>query len=858
MPMQSTPSVVATELVRLGAKPASKDAAIDEAAQLLVAAGCIDSAYIESMKRREVVSNTYLGKGVAIPHGMVEDRDMVHRSGIAVLQVPDGVRWSDGQMVHLVVAIGAQSDTHIAILRRLTRLMQDEVALQALITTSSAADIVRALSEDAPVAASAGASGAEVPRPASDLDHSWAWTVDYPNGLHARPASQWVAAAREFEAHLQVRKDDDAADCKGLVPLLQLGLQCGDNVVISAQGTDADVALRRLQRVITGLSAQEKADAASAAEKARARSVVLWQAPQGLLSVAGQSASPGLALAPAYVLRDQALSVDDVPQGLAEGGERLHQALTLTGEELRQLADDTGRRLGAGEAEIFHAQASLLQDSDLVTVTCQLMVQGHGVAWSWHQAIEQAAKALAASGNEVLAGRAADLRDVGRRVLVRLDPQTGKGGAEGLPDHPVVLIARDLSPSDTATLDMSRIVGLATAQGGATSHTAILARTLGLPAVVGMGDGVLDIDDETSLILDGAAGRLYLTPSEDAVASAQAWQAADQERRRKEEAERGLPAATTDGHRIEIAANINRADQAPMALSQGADGVGLMRTEFLFLERQSAPDEDEQAAAYSAMQSALDGRPLIVRALDIGGDKQVAHLHLPHEDNPFLGVRGSRLLLRRSDLLETQVRALYRAAKSGQPLSIMFPMITSEPEIRSLRRTCEAIREELGAPEVPLGIMVEVPAAAMMADRLAEYVDFFSIGTNDLTQYSLAIDRQHPDLAAEADSLHPAVLRLISETVRGAAAHDRWVGVCGGLAGDPFGASLLTGLGVNELSMTPRDIPGVKARLRSSSFAQLKTLAEKALDCLNAEEVRALDSGPQASDPTPAEDAGHE
>ena len=296
---------------------------------------------------------------------------------------------------------------------------------------------------------------------------------------------------------------------------------------------------------------------------------------------------------------------------------------------------------------------------------------------------------------------------------------------------------------------------------------------------------------------------------------------------------------------MEIAANVNLPAQAVGALALGAEGVGLMRTEFLFLERDHAPDEDTQYAVYAAMLKALGGRPLIVRTLDIGGDKQVPHLNLPTEENPFLGVRGARLLLRRPDLMEPQLRALYRAARDvGEPaaLSIMFPMITSLEEVTALRAACERIRTELDAPTVPLGIMVEVPAAALLADRLAEHVDFFSIGTNDLTQYTLAIDRQHPDFAAEADSLHPSVLRLIQQTVQGAARHGRWVGVCGGLAGDPFGALLLTGLGVHELSMSPRDIAPVKARLREAHLRALSQLAERALACASAQEVRALET----------------
>ncbi|KEZ95189.1 PTS fructose transporter subunit IIA, partial [Xanthomonas vasicola pv. vasculorum NCPPB 895] len=348
--------------------------------------------------------------------------------------------------------------------------------------------------------------------------------------------------------------------------------------------------------------------------------------------------------------------------------------------------------------------------------------------------------------------------------------------------------------------------------------------------------------DGVTAIIDGSSGRLYINPSALDLDAARTHIAEQQAIREREAAQRALPAETTDGHHIDIGANVNLPDQVAMALTQGAEGVGLMRTEFLFLESGRTPSEDEQHATYLAMAQALDGRPLIVRALDIGGDKQVAHLELPHEENPFLGVRGARLLLRRPDLLAPQLRALYRAAKDGARLSIMFPMITSVPELIALREICARIRADLDAPEVPIGIMIEVPAAAAQADVLARHADFFSIGTNDLTQYVLAIDRQNPELAAEADSLHPAVLRMIRSTIEGAHKHDRWVGVCGGLAGDAFGASLLAGLGVQELSMTPNDIPAVKARLRGTALSTLQQLAEQALSCETAEQVRALDA----------------
>ncbi|PWC47830.1 phosphoenolpyruvate--protein phosphotransferase [Azospirillum sp. TSA6c] len=831
------------DLIRLGAAPAGKEAAIREAAQLLIAAGCIDPAYADSMIRRETVANTFLGHGVAIPHGMVDDRNLVRRNGIAILQVPDGVVWNDGQTARLVVAIAAQSDAHIAILRRLTRLMQDEARLTALFTTGDPADLVAALSDE---------TASPIPSAADtgDLAESFDWVVDYPTGLHARPAAAWVESARAASGRVRVRYGGESADGKTLVALLQLGLRPGDRITVSTDGPDARAVLNRLRATITGLSAREKADAAAAARKAKAV-VQGWTPPAAagtnggreMPVVAGIGASPGLTIGPVHVMPKADLTVPDRPAPLLEGGNRLHEALNLTRQQLKALADDTARRLGPAEAGIFAAQAELLNDTDVITLACQLMVEGHGPGWSWNEAVERSAAKLAANPNPVLAGRAADLRDVGRRVLTRIDPDLRGGSIRDLPDTPCILVADDLSPSDTAALDMGRVIGLATAQGGPTSHTAILARTLGLPAMVAGGAVLTGLANGTTAILDGQSGRLYLQPSDADIAAAHGWIEEQRVRKAQQEERRSLPARTRDGHTVEIGANVNRPDQVAMALSQGGEGVGLMRTEFLFLERGDAPSEEEQYQTYRAMLEALDGRPLIVRALDIGGDKQVPHLQLPHEENPFLGVRGARLLLRHPELLEPQLRALYRAAKEAKPgaLLIMFPMITTLREVETLRAVCDRIRAELDAPAVPLGIMVEVPAAAIQADVLARHVDFFSIGTNDLTQYALAIDRQHPELAAEADSLHPSVLRLIRLTVEGAKKHGRWVGVCGGIAGDPFGAALLAGLGVRELSMTPRDIPGVKDKLRDSDLAGLRALAQRALDCESSDEVRALE-----------------
>ena len=462
------------------------------------------------MMRREAVADTFLGHGVAIPHGMIEDRAMVRQVGLAILQIPEGVVWNEGQTARLVVAIAAQSDAHIDILRRLTGLMQDEAALDALSRTTDGRQIVAALT-NASVESIAAA-------PAVDLAERFAWTCDYPNGLHARPAAHWIDTARRARATLRIRCGDRTADPRNLVSLLRLGLVEGDKVVVSAEGEGATEALARMKTAIAGLTIQEKADAAKAAAKA---AVPGWTPPSPLPSIPGLSASPGLAVGRLHVVRPAEIVVPDVPVPLIEGGDRLNDAIVATKQQLAALADDTGRRLGAAEAGIFTAQAEFLSDTDLITLACQLMVDGHGPAWAWNEAVSRTADRIAGMGNPLLAARAADLRDVGRRVLVRLAPEleTAAVAAE-MPDGPVILVADDLTPSDTAGLDTTRIAALATARGGPTSHTAILARTLGLPALVAAGDAVLDVSEGAEAILDGAGGRLWLEPDAAAIASA--------------------------------------------------------------------------------------------------------------------------------------------------------------------------------------------------------------------------------------------------------------------------------------------------------------------------------------------------
>jgi len=360
--------------------------------------------------------------------------------------------------------------------------------------------------------------------------------------------------------------------------------------------------------------------------------------------------------------------------------------------------------------------------------------------------------------------------------------------------------------------------------------------------VVGAGPAVLHQPEGALAILDGDNGFLYVGPSEDDLRAARAAQSSLAGLRDLEERTRYEPALTTDGVRIEVVANTGLAREAAQAVEAGGEGIGLMRSEFLFLERDTAPSEDEQYEAYRQAAVALQGLPLIIRTLDIGGDKEVPYLELSPEANPFLGVRGIRLCLAHPELFKTQLRAIFRASTHGS-IKIMYPMIATLADLHAALAVTEEVRQELGAEKLEIGIMIEVPSAVVMAAELAEHVDFFSIGTNDLTQYVLAMDRGHPMLARQADGLHPAVLRMIDQTVRAATAKNRWVGVCGGIAGDPLGAVILAGLGVTELSVSIPSIAAIKARLRNISLQDAERLARRALACDSADAVRALVKG---------------
>ena len=818
-------------IIRLGETPTNKEEAISIAAKLLSEAGCIPYKYVESMQQREKTDNTFLGSGVAIPHGELSDKNMVRKDGIAVIQAPKGVKWGKDDIATLIVAIAAKTDSHIDILTQLTGIMMNKNALKTINSTTDV-NVVRSLLLNSKV------EKENQSQPEDDYSEAIKWRVDYPSGLHARPASVWVEKAKAAGIPMKIRNKNKIADPCSLVSLLHLNVKLSDTLIISAEGKNAKEVLKQFHTDISALTASEKSKLAKVSKRVTLRA---WTPKikeiQSANVISGVAAAPGLAIGNIYYLDSPEIEVPDIPGDLRKDGATLEHALKTTKLELKELFDDTAKRLSKSEAEIFSAQAELLEDEELLSLSCRLMAQGHGVAWSWKQAVDNQAQELSQNETALLASRAIDLRDVGLRVLKTLAPEL-KFTNSTFPDKDnIIIAANDLTPSDTATIDTNKVVGLTTAEGGSTSHTAILARTIGLAAVVATGPELFTAKDGDTIIIDGDGGRIWLNPSIKILEAAKKEIQIRNNNREAKIKRRTLTSKTSDGKRIRIAANINTPDQALLALEMGAEEVGLMRTEFLFIEQNKTPSEEEQFDIYCAMAKNMNGKNVIIRALDIGGDKPVAHLNLAGENNPFLGVRGSRLLLRRLDLFEPQLRALYRAAKEYSNISVMFPMITSVSEVLEIKKICQRIRLEIKAPKIKLGIMIEVPAAAIMSDLFAEHVDFISIGTNDLTQYTLAMDRQNPELAAEVDSLHPGVLRMIQYAVSGANKHNCPVGVCGSIAGDPQGAAILIGLGVSELSMTPREIPVIKDLILEHNKSELTKLAEKALTLDNADQV---------------------
>jgi phosphocarrier protein FPr/phosphocarrier protein len=652
-------------------------------------------------------------------------------------------------------------------------------------------------------------SKTEAPRsaPATGEAREAQCTVGFAHGLHARPAARIADTAKRFSSDIAVVAGTKRASARSPVALMALNVAGGARVTLAATGEDAEAALAAVSALV------ERGD-----DELRPDAPVAPAQTLGANELGGVSALPGVVVGTAFRWHRNLLDTPEQGQGVDHETAALAEARDAVAARLRALA--VGTRGPGGE--IAKAHLGIVEDEEISAAAAAAITEGKSAGRAWSMATEQAAGTLEATGNPMLRERIADLRDVSGQLIAVIQ------GTQAMapPDLPkgAILVADDLMPSELLSLDRTRLAGIAIGGGGPTSHVAIIAASFGVPTLVAIGPELSRVQDGAQVLLDASAGKLVLDPDENARSRATMAAATVDSARET---------ATGDGERVRLLANLGGLEDVEPALAAGAEGCGLLRTEFLFLDRDSAPSEEEQRNAYQAIADALAGRPLTIRTLDIGGDKPVGYISFPPEQNPALGLRGIRTRLIKPELIDEQLRAI--AAVSGDAIKVMIPMVSSVEELRGVRERLAVL-----GSAAKVGVMVETPAAALIADGLAAEADFLSIGSNDLAQYALAMDRTNPLLAGAIDALHPAVLRLIAMTAEAGRKAGKSVSLCGNLASDPIGALLLIGVGIRELSAVPAALPAVRRAIARASTKDCRALAERALALESAAQVRAL------------------
>jgi phosphoenolpyruvate-protein phosphotransferase/dihydroxyacetone kinase phosphotransfer subunit len=661
-------------------------------------------------------------------------------------------------------------------------------------------------------------------------------------GLHARPAAQFVGTSARFQSQILVQnltRNTGLVRGDSINQVTTLGVRQGHELVITATGSDADEALAALQALFANNFGEDNV----ALNSPPVFHHEVTPATHGELS--GIAASAGVAIAPVVNYQPTHITITEYHVDNPESEwQRVQAAIHTAKQEIQAVFSQASLQIGDTEAAIFDAQLLFLEDPVLLEAAHQRILEHHiNAEAAWQAVVDEVATSYRTLEDAYLQERVEDVVDVGQRVLRLL---AGNAPANLHLSEPAILVATDLTPSDTARLDPRMVLGICTTSGSATSHSAIIARTLGIPAVLGVDSQVLHLADGTLMALDGESGKAWVEPESHILdlleAKREAWQTAQEEAR----ATAHQPAITLDGRQVSVFANIGSINDVQVAVASGAEGVGLLRTEFLYLDRTSAPTEEEQLEVYQAIAQVLDNRPLIIRTLDVGGDKPLPYLRVGFpEANPFLGWRGIRFCLDHLDLFKTQLRAILRASV-GHQIKIMLPMIATVTEVRAAKVILGEVQAELNQAGIPfdaamkVGIMVEVPSAVAIADRLAAEVDFFSIGTNDLSQYVMASDRTNPRVANLVDALHPAVLRMVQQTIQAAHAAGISVGLCGELAADTLATPILLGLGLDELSVNPQSIPGVKQAIARLSIVESEAIAASALQQDSAVHVREI------------------
>jgi phosphocarrier protein FPr len=671
-------------------------------------------------------------------------------------------------------------------------------------------------------------------------------TLRNAHGLHLRPAARLVRAAARFQAEVLVgnpRSGKPPVSAASLNAIATLGLAQGEQIVFRARGPEAREALAALQ----GLAAARFGEEPEAAPAALPPAAPPSGDPQGTLQ--GIPVSEGFAAGPVLFLARAILQPSERPPGAPdEEWAALLEALRRERAVLDQERQEVSARVGTQRGSLFEAFQLILQDCAVLDPAKEeIFTRRRNAEQALAGGIRGVAERYRDLADPYARQRAEDILDLGQRLLRRLRGS----GEQALPAEkaqPVLLAAEELSPAAAARLDARVILGVLTVRGGPTSHSAVLVRALGIPCIAGLPGSLLRLPAGTLAAMDGGAGRVWVEPDRPNLARIEAGRAEWLRRKAAAAAVCLQPAISRDGRRFFVEANIAGVADAQPAVEQGAEGIGVLRTEFLFLNRTRPPSENEQLEALQAIAGHLQGRPLTARTLDVGGDKAVPYLAMPVEANPYLGVRGVRLCLRREDLFQSQLRAVLRAAALSD-VRLLFPMVTTLEELDGALAQLDRAQADLarsGIPHrwpIPVGMMVETPSAALLIDAFLERVDFVSVGTNDLTQYSLAAERGNPALAGYEDALHPAVLTLIRQVAAAAARRGKTAAVCGEIAGDPVAIPVLAGLGVSSFSLNASGIPRVKETLRRLDAAAAVGWAEDLLRCGTAGEVRRRAAG---------------
>ncbi|MCT8267807.1 phosphoenolpyruvate--protein phosphotransferase [Afifella sp. JA880] len=717
------------------------------------------------------------------------------------------------------------------------------------------ADVMREAQEAGAVAApEAGSEDTDAPAARDDSDtKAEEFVIRNRHGLHARPASLLVQTMNGFDGDIRLEnltKGKKPVNAKSINGIMLSAVTGNDRIRLTAAPDEADAVFSAMRRLVEDnfgeddeMPAEAPAPSKPAPSKAQAASSPgTSEAPEATDTLTGITIAPGFALGPLHHVRQEmpkieAAKIDDPDAEIA----RFDEALKDAEAEIEAAMQAMGEGLSDYDRQIFSAHITYLHDPEITGgVRERIRSEKLGAAAIWQETMSELADTYSGLEDKLLQGRAADIVDVGQRVLRFL---IGDEAASALPDEPAILAFHELRPSDVLRLADTSVLGICSAVGGETSHAGILASNLSIPVVFSLGEGLNGVKDGQKVLLDGGKARLDLAPDPDDIARMERDRAAFEALRAEAEAAKDLAAETKDGHLVRAAANMASLEELATVADSGAEEIGLMRTEFLFMDRDAAPDEDEQTEIYKRIIAGLKGRPLTVRTMDIGGDKPVAYMDRPAEENPNLGWRGLRYSLDETALFDTQLAAILRASTEG-PVRIMFPMVSTLEELRAAKDRLQAVKDRLGEAGQPfddkleIGIMIEVPAAAEMADRLAPEVDFFSIGTNDLTQYMMAADRANPKVQKLSDPLQPAVLRMVARAI--AAAHEAgiWIGMCGAMAGNRLAASVLLGLGLDEFSMKPVDIGTFKLTVRRLAKPACEDLAAEVLKLDGAEAVR--------------------